>query len=1211
MGIIRFAINNPVKVTVMVLLLSLFGFLALFSIPIQLTPNVDRPLITVTTTWLGASPQEIEDNIVRRQEEKLKSVTDLVKMTSTSRDDRAQISLEFSVGVDKDVALREVSDKLRQVSGYQDRESIDEPIIEAADTALANPIAWLMFSTQDHDPTEYQDFAEDNIQPLLERVPGVASAQVLGGRQREVHIIVDPAKLAARRVTFRQLEQALRAHNIDISAGTSTQGKRDLSIRTTGKYETTKQVLNTVIVDLPGGPVYVRDVAQVENAFKKPVAIVRTKGRPVLAVPVRRETGANVLTVMTGLKAAINKINNELLTGPYEFMKLIQVYDETIYINSAIALVEQNIILGGILAILVLMLFLRSPSATLIVAVSIPISVIGTFLVVTMLGRNLNVVMLAGMAFAVGMVVDAAVVVLENIYRHAEMGKTRAQAALDGAREVWGAVLAGALTTMAVFLPILTIQEEAGQLFRDIAVAIASAVGLSLIVAVTVIPTLSARLIRQAGANSTYRPLRTALQSRRFLLVAAGPIILIPLVWLLASFKAASLAAAAWSVWLLICALAYVGHRPQTVSGGRFAGWLARCVAAINSRIWSRVAVVVGLTTLSIYFSWVLIPPQTYLPSGNRNLVFGLLLPPPGYSLDEFDRLGRAIETQIQPYWQCQLGSPQHQVLSQQWQQAYQQQIAPGIKTSLAQIDSQITELRRRLKQAPDPRQRHTLISQIGNLQQKQGMMRMTLGSMSISPPPIQNFFYVAFYGRVFMGAISQDENVVSPVANLFNLTAKKISDVYAIFFQPSIFGLRRPGASLDVDIRGDDLEKVTAAAGVLMAQCAQRFGGRPEPSPPNFARGRQETRFRVHQDKAKDLGMTVRDVGFIARAAVDGAIVGEFRQAGKTVDLTVKLAGTADRPPNVIEQIPICTPAGRIIPLGSIIERTDTTALQQINHIEEQRSVTLTVNAPEGIALQTLQENIQEMVTALRQDGTIHHSVLITYAGNADKLQQTRNALIGEWTGFNAQSLLNMLSSRFFIAVLVIFLLMAALFESFLYPFVIMFSVPLAAVGGFAGLRAAFMYSVANPTQPLQQFDVLTALGFIILLGVVVNNAILIVHQALNNMRDAHMPPHQAITESVRTRIRPIFMTSLTSIFGLGPLCLRTGAGSELYRGLGSVIVGGLLFSSVFTIFLVPALFSLTIAARNRIADWLRPQPSQLDLQLQPETPARTPERS
>ncbi|MFQ6048017.1 MAG: efflux RND transporter permease subunit, partial [Phycisphaerae bacterium] len=896
MGIIRFAINNPIKVAVMVLLLGLFGLLSLFRIPIQLTPNVDRPLITVTTGWEGASPQEVEDNIIRRQEEKLKGLPGLVKMTSSSRDNVGEIQLEFAVGTDKNVALREVSDRLRQVSGYEDREAIDEPVVVATDTAMATPIAWLIFRAHGHDVTTYQDFVEDNVKPILERVPGVASVDVYGGREQEVQVIVDPARLAARGLTFAELERALRMHNVDISAGTITQGKRDLAVRTIGKYESLQQVLNTVVADRPGGPNYVRDVARAVKSYKKPLGFVRSEGEPVLAMPVRRETGTNVLQVMAGLRAAIDKINRQILSGPRDYMELVQVYDETKYINSAIDLVEQNIVLGGLLAIIVLMVFLRSPSATLVVAVSIPVSVVGTFLAVSLLGRNLNVVMLAGMAFAVGMVVDAAVVVLENIYRHRQMGKDRLEAALDGTREVWGAVLAGALTTMAVFIPVLTVQQEAGQLFRDIAVAIASAVGLSLVVTVTVIPSLSARILGRTGAATTGRRLRDLPHSKQFWLIAVGPVALVPLSLVLISNRAAMLVLTAWLGWLALCLLGFVGQRARP-EASRFTRWVAAAVYWINGRVWARLAVVGGLTGASLYLSWRLIPPQTYLPNGNRNMVFGMLFSPPGYSLDEFDRIGRIIEPALAPYWQCEPGSPQHQQLSRQWQQLYQRQIRPTMQQQIERIDRQLAALQQQLARASG-QQRSMLQGQINSLRRKRGELSLVMNEMAVSPPPIDHFFYVAYMGRAFMGTISKQEGVVKPVANLLNVIGRKIPDCYAVFIQPSIFGFRSSGNSLEVDVRGDDLQKVAAAAGALFAACAGRFGDPPEASPINFARGRHEVRFRPNQEKAKDVGLTVRDVGFIIRAAVDGAIVGEFRDRGKTIDLTLKLAGTANQPP-------------------------------------------------------------------------------------------------------------------------------------------------------------------------------------------------------------------------------------------------------------------------------------------------------------------------
>jgi len=499
MGLIRFAINNPVKVTVGVLLILLFGFLSIFRIPIQLTPNVDRPRVTVTTRWFGASPQEIEREIVERQEEKLKSVSNVREMTSRSREGRGRVVLEFFVGTDKDAALRDVSDKLRQVEDYPNE--ADEPTVVASEASLDSPIAWLVLKAPEANVATLMDFAEDEVKPVLERAEGVASVDVWGGREREVQVRVDAARLAARQMTFRDVEQALRRHNVNVSAGTVAQGKRDFTFRTVGRYERLDQVANTVIANLAGGPVRISDVADVVSGYKKQYSFVRSRGDFVLALPVRRETGTNVIEVMDALKAQIAKVNKELLEP--RGMWIEQTYDETVYIHSAIRLVKSNMIFGGLLATGILLLFLRSASATAVVALAIPISVIGTFLAVTLLGRSLNVVMLAGMAFAVGMVVDNAIVMLENIYRHRQMGKDRVAAALDGAHEVWGAVFASTLTTAAVFLPVVFVKEEAGQLFGDIAIAISCAVGLSLLVTVTLIPMVSARVLGSGRKSLT------------------------------------------------------------------------------------------------------------------------------------------------------------------------------------------------------------------------------------------------------------------------------------------------------------------------------------------------------------------------------------------------------------------------------------------------------------------------------------------------------------------------------------------------------------------------------------------------------------------------------------------------------------------------------------------------------------------------------------
>ena len=1113
MNLIRTCLNRPVGVSVGVLLVVLFGLLSLFAIPVQLTPNVDTPIIVVRTNWRGASPEEVEQEIVERQEELLQSVKGLKKMTSESHDDFGTITLEFYQNVDKDVALRDVSDKLRQVSNYP--LEVDEPTVQASDAAAESPIAWLILYSDDAsrsgDVRKLRDFAEDYIKPYLDRVPGVSQVDVYGGLEREMQVRVDAGNLAARGLTFGQIVAALRQQNENISAGTRSQGKLDFTVRTIGQYESAEEILDTVVAYTDGGPVYVRDVAEVELGFKDAISFVRSKGQDVLALPVRREVGTNVLEVMEGVKNAIVRVNEEVLKARGLRLELTQVYDETVYILQSMRMVQSNILFGGTFAIIVLMLFLRNWRATLVVALAIPIAVIGTFVAVVAFGRTLNVISLAGIAFAVGMVLDSAIVVLENIYRHRQLGKDIFEAAYDGPREVWGAVLAGTLTTMAVFIPVIFMQEEAGQLFRDISIATATAVGLSLIVSVTVIPTLAARVLKKRRRDKTDA----------------------------------------------------ITDEQET---GRIAGLISALVYRVNSSLATRLAVILVMTGGSLALARLLIPDTTYLPAGNRNLVFGFLLTPPGYSIDEFRRMALVIEETLGTYWSAEPGSPEKEELDRQWVQQIQAMIDAG----------QIPELAPR---APDQDEQ-------GAADAPNWLQRDRLRREWLTPPPLlDNFFFVSFGGGCFMGASSRDPARVKPLVRLLTTAGSRIPGVIPVFFQTQLFSFGG-GNTAEIQIRGDNLDKVVQAATAMQMECMGRFGF-PNPSPRNFNQGRPEVQIVPDRERAADLGLTVVDVGQIVEACVDGAYVGDYRvSGGDTIDISLYVKGQQTEPTRQIGDIPIYTPAGNIVPLAAAVQLVDTTALEQINHVERQRAVTLVVNPPETLALEAVIRQIKdEMEPQLRAAGQIAPSVLVSLTGNADKLTAARNAMVGAWEGWSLKTLANLAGSRFLLSVLIVYLLMAALYESWVYPFVIMFSVPLAVFGGFLGLSVAHWGTLFTTHQPIQQLDVLTFLGFVILVGIVVNNAILLVNQSLINMREYNMESHLAIREAVRVRVRPVFMTSLTTFFGQLPLALFPGAGSELYRGLAAVMLGGLLVASIGTLVLVPAALSVVVDIRQRLA--------------------------
>ncbi|MDH5699603.1 MAG: efflux RND transporter permease subunit, partial [Nitrospirota bacterium] len=622
MNLVHSAIRYPVSTAVGVLLVVLFGIVALVKLPVQLAPDVEKHEVTVDTRWPGGSPHEVEREIIDEQEEQLKGVEGLEKMFSESSYGQGKVILRFPTGTNTDTALLQVSNRLNQVKEYP--LEADEPVISSADTRGA-AMAWFILDTLEGNPVNIEtmrDFAEDIIKARFERVKGVAASNVYGGRERELRVTVDPAKLAARALTIMDLARALDQENRDYSAGDFDEGKRSYVVRTVGEYRNPQDVENVIIARRDGASVYVRDVATAHIDYKDPTTVVRQKGHPAIAVNAIRQTGANVLEAMDGLREAVIELNDEILNA--RGFRLFQVYDETNYINRSLSLVQQNLIVGSLLAIIILYLFLRTGSSTLVVGLAIPISMMGTFIMLWALGRNFNVISLAGMTFAAGMLVDNSIVVLENIYRHRESGKSLFQAAYDGTVEVWGAVLASTLTTIAVFVPIVFMEEQSGQLFRDIAIAISAGVGLSLVVSMTVIPSLSARML-----TTVKKPKGVESSST----------------WNTSEFVESGLTARR---------LSGLEHIKEA---------LGSLVYGLSGSVFWRSVTILGFTSLAILGSWALLPKAEYLPQGNRNLVIGILLPPPGYNTHEFVKMGQPIEATLSPYWDAKPGSPEEAAL--------------------------------------------------------------------------------------------------------------------------------------------------------------------------------------------------------------------------------------------------------------------------------------------------------------------------------------------------------------------------------------------------------------------------------------------------------------------------------------------------------------------------------------------------------------------
>lgn len=1097
MNIIRYAIDNPVKMTVGVLLTVLFGVISLYAIPIQLTPDVERPLVTVSTTWEGRSPEEIEKTIVIEQEKRLKTLQGLYKMQSTAQLGRAWIRLEFNVGYDITRAVLEASNRLDEVPDYPD--DVDRPVIRAASAETDEAIAYAVIQAQSPGPgfeiAEFYDYADRFVKPAIERIEGISQVDVYGGREHEVQVRFDPNVLAQAGISVTQLMNALKADNVDESAGDMGLGRQDIRFRVIGRFEDLEPIRKTIVKFDDGTPIYVEDIAEVALVLKKRTFFDTSKGNESMTMMFRREVGANVLDVMTKVKAELKKQTSPggLFLGYKNDIYKIRpkmLYDDSTYITKAIGIVRENLVSGAILAIVVLLVFLRSFRPTLIVSLSIPISVLATFIVMMVTGRSLNVISLAGLTFAIGMVVDCSIVVLENIDRHLHMGKPPRIAAYEGTREVWGAVLSSTLTTVAVFGPVLTIQEESGQLFYDIAIAICAAIILSMFVSVTVIPVACSRLFK--GTDQKRSAATRAAKS----LFGLAPFF--------------NLLAKGFSnlIYLL------------TVRS--FAG------------VWVRVVLILIISAGSVALSWYMMPPASYLPNGNKNGVVGMMSVPPGYSLKQNTLLGRRITDQLRPYWEA--------------------------KT----------------------------YADVKKITDRDPLIDIKTGNVVENVPPLGEFFMVLSPATVFLMATSSDDQNVRPIVTLISKVLNALPETQGMGMQQSLFGRMAGGNMVTFEVVGDNMAQLRLCASYLQKKLRAIYSAAGvRTNPTEIVLTGPERQIAIDQIRAKELNISVRQVADSARAMIDGVYCGDFDFEGDTIDLTVIRDPALPMNPDDFGSVPIAVAdndnSNKIVPLSEVVRFIPAEASQQIRRYEQERAIRIQISPPDNVALEEVEEKIQEVVAQARLEGGVTPDIRIVMSGSADKLAQTRAAMLGEWTGWNADSFRSLLSSRFFLSLLITYLLMAGLFESFLYPVVIMLSVPFAMVGGFAGL--AYVHYI----DPTQQLDTLTMLGFVLLIGVVVNNAILLVHQSLNFMRGygesqddvvERMPPREAIREAVYTRLRPIFMTSATSIFGMLPLVLATGAGNELYRGLGGVVLGGLACSTLFTLFVVPLLLSLVIDA-------------------------------
>jgi multidrug efflux pump subunit AcrB len=1039
-GIIR----HGTIVAVIVLIICVLGVLAALRIPVQMIPDLEVRVIGVDTRWPGATPQDVEKEILVEQEQYLRTLPNLKRMISRAGDGRAEIELEFPFGTDINEALIRVNNALSQVPSYP--ENVDEPRLEASSFS-ANSFMYFRIAPLEGNPFELDirlmfDFIDDNVRPRMERVEGVSRINIGGGADRQLRILVDPAALAERGITLDAIRDALRARNRDASGGDLELGKRRYLLRTIGRFRDLQEIEDMILARRGDSLIRLRDVAEVQMSHYELRNVSSSNGRPTMSISVDREPGSNVIDIKRALLPVVDEINEQVLRPAG--MEMALTSDDVRYVQASVANVWQNLGLGALLATLVMFAFLRSGRATLVGVIGIPICTIAAFLGLLAAGRTVNVISLAGVAFAIGMTLDNSIVVLEAIERRRREGVERRAAALDGVRMVWPAVLASTMTTVLVFAPIFFIRQEAGQLYSDVAIAISASILASMLVAISVVPSLSARLefgVRGAGAPAG-QPLRDRI-------VAA-------------------------------------------------VGWL---IATTQRRVVTLAGVIVGVLAIIV----TLTPAAEYLPEGEEPKTFARMLAPPGYNLSEMRRVAEQVEAYLLPY----VGDDPDRF-------ARGETPVPAMKYMNLSVSADNLRV---LAETVDPKQIDALMQ--------------VLDEHFRSYPGMRSF---ASRGSI----ISSNDG-----------------------------GTR----SVTLDITGRDLGEIYAVAQRAYARAEEVFDNpRIGSSPSSLSLDQPLVEIRPRWERAAEMGLSAQQLGFAVAALTDGAFIDEYFRGDDKIDIFLFSQAGSDQQLSRLDNLLIYAPDAGVVPLSAVAEIVEVVDTASIRRLNGRRAVTLNIIPPRSVALETALGQVQtEVIDWMRREGQIPAEVSIDISGATDQLMETRSALLDNYV----------------VAIVLCLLVLVAIFNHWGWPLVILTSVPLGIAGGIGGLALlnglGALLPLAGLSAVSQSFDMITMLGFLILLGVVVNNPILIVDRTLANLREGMTDAVEAVQDAVATRIRPIMMSLITTLFGLAPLVFIPGEGTELYRGVGVIVLTGLLFATLVTLTFLPALLVSVLKVTRR----------------------------
>ncbi|MGJ8668263.1 MAG: efflux RND transporter permease subunit [Oceanococcus sp.] len=1012
MNLTRTSLGNPAAAVVVALLLCLLGAASLYKLPIQLLPSIDNPEITIWTNWRGAAPSDMESVIVEQQERVLQAIPGLDRIESNINQGNGNLNLRFKLGTDMQRAYLDVINRLQQTPNLPDDAEGPWVNLGGGDFTGGNAASLLVRSinTEDsRDPAEFHDVIKLTVEPRMARISGVGRVDLQSQRPEELHIVLDVARAAAMNIQLSDLIAVVSAAD-DISGGFADVGRRQYTVRFMGKAAI-DDIENLIVAYREFKPVYLGDIAQVRVQRRESQGFTLRNGYPAYYLTLGREPGSNTVAILDEVNIAIAELNAGALADAGLAIELS--YDASIHIRRAISLVQGNLILGGVLATLVLFFFLRNWRSTLLVGLAIPICLLTAFATLQAFGRSLNVISLAGLAFAVGLVLDAAIIVMENIVRLRQNGEPLSLAVLQGAQGVATALLASTATSVAIFLPILFMGGPEGQLFSDLALTLSIAVIVSLLVALSLLP--------------------VAYQ------------------------------------WAL---------RGKTDEQDRMAGLWDRITVLVMrytekpTQRWSIVLLTVGGMSA---LAWSLMPSADYLPQARSDNVWGNFSLPPGVSKQALERdLANIVVQRMQPYMS---GEKQPKVAYynlSSWNRAW---------TGMAVY-------------AQDPKESDAL-----------------------------------------MDAMRND-------------ILKDLPDTRSFVVPGSLLNFSGGGnRQIDVDIHGADLDRLLLAARTGMAKLQEALPGIPVRPQPDLELAEPELLLHPDPIKTAQAGLRRSEVGRTVRAYTDGLYVGEYFDGNERMNVLIK---TPDwHSPEQLADMPLATPLGGLQRLGELTHIERAVGPSTLRRIDGQRTVSLRVFPPENMTLEdainTIRQRVEPAINAvLAGDGGV------SYRGSADGLEQALQAMG-----------LNMLY-----ALAILLMILVAMFRSVGDALCVLSVMPLAFAGGVLSLWAMNLFSY-------QSMDLLTMSGFVILLGLVVNNAILLVDRTRSAEAEG-LSRDEAVRSAIRERARPIYMSTLTSIFGMLPLMLVPGTGAEIYRGLASIIVGGMTISAIFTLLLLPSLLRM-----------------------------------